>query len=122
MVTQATDIQTTNSIGFVDMPSMSGSITLSVPSMLVITISAQTWVATTGNYIYWRALVDAAQANPVSSAIIVTGNPDYGATSFTFYLSAAAGTHTVSIQWRTYVDTSVGNVGERTLTVMAFPT
>jgi len=103
------------------MTAMSVSITLDATSMLFITFSSQAWVES-GDTMYWRALVDGTQAYPVSSYIIITQQTDYGGSnSFTFYRSAAAGTHTVKIQWATYTG-SGGHVGERTLTVIALPT
>jgi len=120
-VAVATTTATTSSTAFVDMPSMSVSITLDAPSMLFITISSQTWVNIDGETMYWIALVDGTQAYPVSDYIIITENTEYSSHSFTFYRSAAAGTHTVKIQWRTYLGNGV-NVGERTLTVIALPT
>jgi hypothetical protein len=57
----------------------------------------------------------------VSDDIFITESTYWTAHSFTFYQSVGAGTHTVTIQWRVYENTTTGQVDERTLTVIALP-
>jgi hypothetical protein len=120
-VAQATGSVTTSSTSFVDIPGMSVDITLDTASMLFITVSGSTWAGADGNSVYWRALVNTTQAYPLGSYIIITEQVAHATKSFTFYRSAAAGNYTVSIQWRTYLNTSPATIDERTLTVIALP-
>ena len=121
-VTQTIDEALTSSTTFDDMPGMSVNITLDVQSTLFITISSEVWVTSSGNYLYWRALVDTTPAKPDANWLIVTGNTVWNARSYTFYLeNVPAGTHTVKIQWKVWVNTSEGHAHERALTVIALP-
>lgn len=119
--TQAVGVVSTTSTTFEDMPSMSGSITLTRKSLLLITFSTQALIGASGNYLYMRAMVNTTQAYPTSNYIFVTETTYWQAYSFTFYRIFDPGTYTIKIQWRVYVDTSSGQVDERTLTVIGLP-
>lgn len=113
---------TTSSTTFVDVPSMSATITVTVPSMLIITFSAQAKVDVNGNYLCNLAMVDSLLANPDSPTMILASSTSWSQYSTAFWLSVAAGTHVVHIQWKVASASSSGEAFERTLTVIALPT
>jgi len=122
-VTSSVTTETTNSTSFVDMPGMSVNITLSRNSTLIIMFTAGTAkVLASGNYLYAIAMVNSTQAEPVSDYIILTGSTVWSTHSITFYSqNVSPGTYTIKIQWKVWVNTSSGEVQDRTLTVIALP-
>lgn len=118
-VTHDTGVVFTTSTSFVDAPGMSVDISVTEPSLLLITFSTQARVSLDDSPVYMRAMVDATQAYPASNYIFITESTYWTAHSGTFYRSVGAGTHTVKIQWRVYEDTTEGQLDERTLTVIA---
>lgn len=132
----ATGAGTTETLGWVDMPSTSVDISLNTTCYLLIMFSAESFNNNGNlNYItYIQALVDSTVALPGSPICLTPsistslGNPyvhrhyldSYMACSYNFYEpSVTAGNHTIKIQWR--VTGGTGYVFYRTLTVLALP-
>ncbi len=119
--TTPADISSYAALYWQDMSDMSVEITLATNSTLLIMFSAQARVSGTARAMYVRAMVDAALANP-SNGVTLTESDEWASHSYTFYiLDAAPGTHTVNMQWKLYDELTTGQVGPRTLTVMALP-
>jgi len=105
-----------------DMADMIVEITLETEGTLLIMFSTQARIAGTGQEMYVRAMVDSTLANP-STGVTLTKSAEWSAHSYTFYSSnAAAGAHTIKIQWKLYDELGSGEVSGRTLTVIALPT
>jgi hypothetical protein len=121
------DEEATNSTTWVDMPDMSVSITLARTSHIIIMFSATAYVDDVGNSIWVRAIADEAmpdEAIPYPVEIVLTKGTQLtmGTHSFTWNLpDVSAGTHTVKIQWSVSWRTSLGNVADRSLSVIALP-
>lgn len=115
-------ISTGSALFWQNMPDMSVEITLATDSALLIMFSAQARISGTWRSMYVRAMVDATPANP-PNGVTLTESTEWASSSYTFYSpNAAAGIHTVNIQWKLYDELSTGQVKERTLTVLALPT
>ena len=100
-------------------PSMTASITVTSPSMLIITFSAN--VQTTGGALLIQAIVDSTIASPNDQNIWLTSTTWTNANSFTFYQAVSAGAHIVSIQYEVDSSSTTADIFVRTLTVIAIP-
>ena len=119
--TTPADISSYAALYWQDIPDMSVEITLTTNSTLLIMFSSQARVSGTARAMYVRAMVDAALANP-PNGVTLTESDEWTSHSYTFYIpDAAPGTHTVNMQWKLYDELTTGQVGPRTLTVMALP-
>lgn len=129
---------TTETAGFVDMPSTSVTLTLNRTSQLLIMFSANAWMSNaTSNpsaFIKCQAVVNGTPATPSVVQLTPTMTAELGdpyrhahrvtnsTCNFTFYSdSLSAGTYTIQIRW--YISSQgQGDVGTRTLAVMVLPT
>jgi len=111
---------TTTSTSWVNMTGTSVDITLTRNSTLLIMFSAMGRVDSAGEAMYWRSMVDSTVAYPVSNYMVITEDGNYGVHTFNFYGDFTAGTHTVYMQWKTFLGSTV-RVRERTLFVIALP-
>jgi len=119
--TTPADISSYAALYWQDMPDMSVEITLTMNSTLLIMFSAQARVSGTARAMYVRAMADGTPANPLNG-VTLTESDEWASHSYTFYiLDAAPGTHTVNMQWKLYDELTTGQVGQRTLTVIALP-
>lgn len=128
MTYNVTTSSTTETFNWVDMAGMSLTVTLNTTSHLLIVFSADAWINDNAAQIRIQALCGTNQTKPGDIYLTPTLSWGYGnyhvigscAYTYVFYLtSVPAGTQTIKMQWR--VTGATGSVGNRTLTVLAFP-
>ncbi len=115
----------TNSTAFALLPNATVSIGTVRPSTFVIAFSAELWMDASGDILLGRAMVDATQAPPGGPGLVGWTSLNYTyitVISVVFVLeNVAAGTHTVSIEWRVWQGTASGYADHFALTVIAIP-
>jgi len=115
----------TNSTTFAPLPNATVTIATLRPSRFVIAFSSEMWVNVSGAVLVGRAMVDAAQAPPGGPGLLgltTLADPDFAMVSVLFVLeNVAAGTHTVSIEWRMWQTNTTGYADHFVLVVMAIP-
>ena len=120
---QSSSTTYTNSTEWQDVPAMSASLTLTRTSNVIITFSAEAWLAAGGDWLVVRAMIDTTQAFPNTGITTLTREAGAGnsACSFSFYsTNVPAGAHTVTIQWASWTGTEA-ILEDRTMTVIALP-
>jgi len=122
-------ISTTETFNYVDMANMMATLTIDETSDVLILVSVEAY-PDWDERIYLRALINGEVAKPgevlLTPTIIDSVGGDsyllgFGSYTYNFYQpSVSPGTHTIKIQW--VVSGGTGDVGYRTLTVIALPT
>ncbi len=118
--------ETTTSTAWVDMPGTTVTFQTYVVTTLVIIFSGEVWITGSANYLMAKAMVGSTAAEPGSNDNLFFTTevaPEHGTITVVFnMLNVAAGTHTVTIQWKILASGDVGETNDRSLVVMAFPT
>ena len=122
--TRSSEVDSTTSTSWEDMPDMAVDITLTETSQLLIMFSSEAYLNAT-NFLMVQARINSTLlAYPDNGNLFLTRQTvdGCGSYSFTFYRpNVSAGTYTIKIEWRVYPFVGTGYVNDRTLTVMALP-
>jgi len=110
----------TTSTSWIDMPSMSISITLNRTSHLLIFFTTMAYVGVQSDFLWVRAIVDGLEADPPRVYLGYAQYWDSLAANF-YELSVPPGDHTVKIQWKKSLAAGYTYVETRTLNIIALP-